>query len=45
MRQTILATSLLGLSAFMPAYAADYVIDTEKAHAFIFAFSIWAIVG
>ncbi|BDZ72565.1 MULTISPECIES: YceI family protein [Methylophaga] len=35
MRQTILATSLLGLSAFMPAYAADYVIDTEKAHAFI----------
>ncbi|WP_330111178.1 YceI family protein [Methylophaga thalassica] len=35
MRQTLLATSLLGLSAIMPAYAADYVIDTEKAHAFI----------
>jgi polyisoprenoid-binding protein YceI len=35
MKKTFLAMSLLGLSAMMPAQAADYVIDTEKAHAFI----------
>jgi polyisoprenoid-binding protein YceI len=35
MKKTMVAMSLLGLSAVMPAYAADYVIDTEKAHAFI----------
>lgn len=35
MKKTIVAMSLLGLSVMMPAHAADYVIDTEKAHAFI----------
>jgi polyisoprenoid-binding protein YceI len=35
MKKTFLAMSLLGLSALTPAYAADYVIDTQKAHAFI----------
>jgi polyisoprenoid-binding protein YceI len=35
MKKIVLATSFLGLSALMPAYAADYVIDTGKAHAFI----------
>lgn len=35
MKKTFLAMSLLGLSAIAPAHAADYVIDTEKAHAFI----------
>ena len=35
MKKTFLAISFFGLSAMMPAYAADYVIDTEKAHAFI----------
>jgi polyisoprenoid-binding protein YceI len=35
MKKTFIALSMLGLSAAMPAYAADYVIDTEKAHAFI----------
>lgn len=35
MKKTLLAMSLLGLSAVLPAQAADYVIDTEKAHAFI----------
>lgn len=35
MKKTIIAMSLLGLSALLPAQAADYVIDTEKAHAFI----------
>ncbi|HEC72833.1 MAG TPA: YceI family protein [Methylophaga aminisulfidivorans] len=35
MKKTIFALSLLGLSSITPAYAADYVIDTEKAHAFI----------
>jgi len=35
MKKTVLAMSLLGLSAMLPVQAADYVIDTEKAHAFI----------
>lgn len=35
MKKTFFAMSLFSLSALMPAYAADYVIDTEKAHAFI----------
>ncbi|EEF81249.1 YceI family protein [Methylophaga thiooxydans] len=35
MKKTILAMSMLGLSALLPAQAADYVIDTEKAHAFV----------
>ncbi|GAB4293783.1 MAG: YceI family protein [Methylophaga sp.] len=35
MKKTFLAMSFLGMSAMLPAYAADYVIDTEKAHAFI----------
>lgn len=35
MKKTLIAMSLLGLSAMMPVQAADYVIDTEKAHAFI----------
>lgn len=35
MKKTLLAMSLLGLSAMMPVHAADYVIDTEKAHAFV----------
>ncbi|WP_438971501.1 YceI family protein [Methylophaga sp.] len=35
MKKTLLAMTLLGLSSVLPAQAADYVIDTEKAHAFI----------
>jgi polyisoprenoid-binding protein YceI len=35
MKKTFLAMSFLSLSALTPVYAADYVIDTEKAHAFI----------
>lgn len=35
MKKTVLAMSFLALSALVPAHAADYVIDTEKAHAFI----------
>ncbi|MEC9314253.1 MAG: YceI family protein, partial [Pseudomonadota bacterium] len=35
MKKTLLAMSFLGLSAMLPAQAAEYVIDTEKAHAFI----------
>lgn len=35
MKKTLLAMSFLGLSAIIPAHAAEYVIDTEKAHAFI----------
>ena len=35
MKNTLFATTLLGLSALLPVQAADYVIDTEKAHAFI----------
>jgi polyisoprenoid-binding protein YceI len=35
MKKTIVAVSLLTASFFTPAYAADYVIDTDKAHAFI----------
>lgn len=35
MKKTFIALTMLGFSAVMPAQAADYVIDTEKAHAFI----------
>lgn len=35
MKKTFFALTLLGLSAVLPAQAAEYVIDTEKAHAFI----------
>ncbi len=35
MKKTLFAMTFLGLSALLPAQAAEYVIDTEKAHAFI----------
>lgn len=35
MKKSIAALLVLGATAFSPVYAADYVIDTEKAHAFI----------
>ncbi len=35
MKKSLFASVLLGLSTLAPVQAADYVIDTEKAHAFI----------
>jgi polyisoprenoid-binding protein YceI len=35
MKKSLFASVLLGMSTLAPVQAADYVIDTEKAHAFI----------
>ncbi len=35
MKKQLAAVALFAASSIMPAYAADYVIDTAKAHAFI----------